>query len=318
MYRRVLLSVAGSVALVSSAFAADIYTPSAPYATVILPPTWAGFYIGANGGYGGNSGLGFDEDVTKVTAAFPTTPQPYSYLRGSDTIAGGFGGGQLGYNFQFGSWVAGFETDIQGSDIQGSGAQAMFNPTIGAATTACGATGFGTLAGRAFGVCAAKSDLSVDWFGTVRGRLGYALGGTLLYATGGLAYGDVSSKLGYTDNSAAVAPVAVPPFYGPLRGNASTSTTTQIGWVAGAGVEYKISPSWSLKGEYQYIDLGSISSDQTETVYGGTKTPTPSCKTTIPGGGGCSYLRGISSDIAFNTVRVGVNYYFNAPPPPLK
>ena len=128
MYRRVLLSAVTSVALVSSAFAADIYTPSAPYAAVALPPSWAGFYLGVNGGYGGNSGLGFREDVF-----FPnSTPAqcPYStILLGSDTIAGGFGGGQLGYNFQFGSFVLGAEADLQGSNIQGSGANAIFNPT---------------------------------------------------------------------------------------------------------------------------------------------------------------------------------------------
>ncbi len=200
MYRRVLLSVASSVALVSSAFAADIYTPSAPYATVILPPTWAGFYVGANGGYAGESGLGFIEDVSKVSAGVTT---PYSRLSGTDTIAGGFGGGQLGYNFQFGSWVAGFETDIQGSDIQGSGGTAIFNP-LPDASKICGVTHVTSGLMTNLGACAAKSDLSVDWFGTVRGRLGYSWGGTLLYATGGMAYGGVSSRLGYTDNSSAL------------------------------------------------------------------------------------------------------------------
>ena len=64
MYRRVLLGAVSSVALISSAFAADIYTPSVPaYAVVALPPTWGGFYIGVNGGYGGDSGLGFTDNV---------------------------------------------------------------------------------------------------------------------------------------------------------------------------------------------------------------------------------------------------------------
>ena len=70
MYRSLLLGVASSVALVSSAFAADIYTPAAPvYAPMVLPPSWGGFYIGINGGYGGNSGLPFREDVF-----FPGSP----------------------------------------------------------------------------------------------------------------------------------------------------------------------------------------------------------------------------------------------------
>ncbi len=131
MYRRVLLSAVTSVALVSSAFAADIYMPPAPYAAVALPPSWAGFYLGVNGGYGGNGGLGFSEDVFRptpfTTPAF-TEPRTYSTLLGTDTIAGGFGGGQVGYNFQFGSWVVGAEADLQGSNIMGSGAQSIFNP----------------------------------------------------------------------------------------------------------------------------------------------------------------------------------------------
>jgi len=94
MYRRVLLSAVTSVALVSSAFAADIYMPSAPYASVALPPSWAGFYLGANGGYGGENGLPFRENVNFIAAGIP-----YSAIDGSSTIAGGFGCGQLGYNF---------------------------------------------------------------------------------------------------------------------------------------------------------------------------------------------------------------------------
>ncbi len=303
MYRRVLLSAVTSVALVSSAFAADIYTPSAPYAVVALPPSWAGFYLGVIGGYGGNTGLKFSEDVYYPNI---TPPNTYSTLFGSDTIAGGFGGGQLGYNFQFGSFVAGFETDIQGSDIQGSGAQAIFNPATPVSPILCGSGGGSGVAGKWPGVCAGKSDLDVDWFGTVRGRLGYAWGGTLIYVTGGFAYGGVNSRFSYTDNS-----ISAVSTNAPLVGKTSTSST-QTGWVAGAGIEYKISPSWSLKGEYQYIDLGSITTGPGQTFYANGGTPIPTCP-----GASCLNLSGHSSDVAFNTVRVGVNYYFNAPPPPL-
>ena len=83
MYRRVLLSAVTSVALVSSAFAADIYTPSAPYyAAVALPPSWAGFYLGVNGGYGGNGGLRFREDVFYPVPPI-TAVNPYSAIVGT-------------------------------------------------------------------------------------------------------------------------------------------------------------------------------------------------------------------------------------------
>ncbi len=316
MIRRVLLSAVSGVALASSAFGADIYSPGpASYAAVALPPNWSGFYLGANGGYAGNNSLGFREDLfTSAATGAPTTP--YSSLRGSDTIAGGFGGGQLGYNFQLGTWLIGFETDIQGSNIQGSGASTIFNTgTLAAAPTTpffCGSGGgAGGVAGKVGpypGVCAAKHDLDVDYFGTVRGRLGYVWGGVLLYATGGFAYGGVDSHFGYTDNSGGA---AVAPFVARASNN-----NTRTGWSAGGGIEYKISPSWSLKGEYQFVDLGSNSSGLVEGFNLGSGTPVSTC--TTPTTAGCTVLRGKSDDVAFNTVRVGVNYFFNTPYEPLK
>jgi outer membrane immunogenic protein len=74
----------------------------------------------------------------------------------------------------------------------------------------------------------------LNWFGTVRGRLGYAFGPTLVYGTGGFAYGEV-------ENSSA----------------GFSKTDTQTGWVAGGGIEHKFNPSWSVKAEYQFISLDS-------------------------------------------------------------
>ncbi len=289
MIRRVLLSAVSGVALVSPAFGADIYSPGpATYAAVVLPPSWAGFYLGANGGYGGGSGIG-SRDAVSFTGTPPAGE--YSNLGTSSTIAGGFGGGQLGYNFQIWNFVYGIETDIQGANIMGSGGAFTLNPSVGNAAPYCGAVG----GGGAVGACAARNDLQVDWFGTVRGRLGYAFGGTLLYATGGLAYGGVRSAASYIDNSS-----GTPSSVAARVSNTSTAT----GWVAGAGVEYKLSPSWSLKGEYQYVDLGSLSEGPVPALS------SPDCVT--------RNLRAHNNDVAFNTVRVGVNYYFNAPYVPLK
>ena len=88
-------------------------------------------------------------------------------------------------------------------------------------------------------------------FGTARGRIGYAMGPTLLYATGGLAYGDLKE-------SASIIP-------GPLglllNGTQLAGTRDQwrAGWTVGAGVEYMVSANWSIKGEYLYYDLGNSS-----------------------------------------------------------
>jgi outer membrane immunogenic protein len=355
MYRRVLLCAVTSVALVSSAFAADIYMPSAPYAVVALPPSWGGFYAGVNGGYGGNNSLPFSQDVF-----FPGTPpsytvmagvpviarekiaftNPYSVLNGTDTIAGGFGGGQIGYNFQFGSWVLGAEADLQGAGIRGSGSQSIINP-LGVTTGPLAITGgtagptgvcqttsaaSGSLlaypGGVPGGACVGRNDLDVDWFGTVRARLGYAFGNTLIYGTGGFAAGGVTMSSTYTDNNvalggakalAAAQPNVVGDLLHPQVARVSNSATN-TGWTAGGGIEVKLSPSWSLKGEYQYINLGTISAGPGEITI-----PTSQTNNVSPcakGGSDCLNLTG-SKDVAFNTVRVGLNYYFNAPPPPL-
>jgi outer membrane immunogenic protein len=84
----------------------------------------------------------------------------------------------------------------------------------------------------------------MDWFGTVRARLGYAGGAWLFYGTGGLAYGHV--KYSYLQTNV--------PYGGPLTIAASDSAT-EVGWTAGAGVEYGVGP-WSAKLEYLYYDLG--------------------------------------------------------------
>ena len=76
----------------------------------------------------------------------------------------------------------------------------------------------------------------VNWYGTVRGRLGYAFNNVLVYGTGGLAYGGVDSRI---ENSSTY-----------------KVSSTNTGWTAGGGVEYMFAPNWSGKIEYLHIDLG--------------------------------------------------------------
>lgn len=123
--------------------------------------------------------------------------------------SGVIGGGQIGYNYQLGSFVVGVEADLIGSAIAGS-------YTVG---------GF-------------KARSGIDWFGTVRGRLGYAWDRFLVYSTGGFAYGDVS--LTYA-----------------LGGLSVGQTRLQTGWTAGLGIEYALTPQISIKAEYKHVVLGS-------------------------------------------------------------
>jgi outer membrane immunogenic protein len=198
----VWLALLGATATVLPASAADLYRnrePAPPpvsyVAPVGQPNTWAGFYIGVNGGYGwGDGGDTFTRGANTYTRAQPE---------------GGFGGGQLGYNFQSGSFVYGLETDFQGGDITDS-------------VTAGGVT----------------SRERMDWFGTARGRLGFAAGPALLYGTGGFAYGDVKQ-------------------HALIGGAGFENAGTRTGYTVGGGLEFKLTSAWSLKGEYQYLDFGS-------------------------------------------------------------
>jgi outer membrane immunogenic protein len=111
------------------------------------------------------------------------------------------GGGQFGYNWQSGQFVFGGETDLQFS-----GADDTFAPF----------------------------KFSNPWFGTLRGRAGVAFNNVLLYATLGLAYGDLKATSAGIDE-----------------------TRTEVGWAGGVGLEYGFAPNWSAKAEYLYLDLGS-------------------------------------------------------------
>jgi outer membrane immunogenic protein len=242
-----------SVVALTSANAADMYVPgpAAPggYKDAPYVATWAGFYAGVNGGYGWNA-----NDVLSV----PVEPVPANEFHGLHP-QGGFGGGQVGYNWQ-GVWhlqlVLGVEADIQGAGIED----------------------------KAMGLGADHVPFksSLDWFGTVRGRLGYALGPSMLYATGGFAYGGLHNE---TD----------------LGSSHFTSSGTATGYVVGGGVEYKFNPSWSVKAEYQYINLG-----RNDPALNGVTLCTPAVF-----GQKCE-------DDAFHTVRAGINYHFGSIYEPLK
>jgi outer membrane immunogenic protein len=93
--------------------------------------------------------------------------------------------------------------------------------------------------------CAAGVVCSTEdrWLATFRGRIGYAFDRWLPYITGGGAYGDVRAN------------ITVPAF-----GIAATSSSDQLGWTVGAGLEYAFLSNWSAKIEYLYVDLGSFNS----------------------------------------------------------
>jgi outer membrane immunogenic protein len=229
-----LLTVAALLTSAVSANAADMYTAPAGggLKDAYVPSVWAGWYAGVNGGYGFNSDQAVDYYFTFIPpdARAGTIGRVPSYNKLSQD--GGFGGGQVGYNWQSGRLVYGLEADIQISGISGTVA--------------------GTPPSNSWDTYSLSG--SLDWFGTFRGRLGYAFGPALVYATGGLAYGKVESDIAYSS----LYPSKVggqPPGY-TANGNAHQEKL-EVGYVIGGGIEYALTPKWTIKGEYQYIDLGS-------------------------------------------------------------
>jgi outer membrane immunogenic protein len=216
--------------------------------------SWTGFYVGGNVGYGvaGNrtNYLSLESGSLLNNEFVKTAPN------------GVLGGGQLGYNWQVANWVAGLEADIQGASQSDS--ICVFQ----CATPAGGNAG--TLIG---GV-----EQKLDWFGTVRGRLGIAADRSLFYVTGGLAYGKVETDATQLFGIGA----------GANTGAANVSST-RAGSVLGGGIEAAISANWTAKVEYLYLDLGSQTFAFADTA-GRTIT--------------------VSSSFRDNVVRAGLNYKF--------
>jgi len=222
MFKKVLTLSLAAVGFVGAAHAADMRMPMK--APPMMAPifSWTGFYIGVNGGGGFGAGHNAIVNETFNGATFVSGTWPGSGNFGKLDPAGGFGGGQIGYNYQVSNWVFGVETDIQGANIKDTAGATL--PYIGASTIT------------------ANVGQKIDWFGTVRGRLGIAFDRVLVYGTAGFAYGQTTTALTMSDTLGFAA--------------AGSSKSTKTGWVAGGGVEWAFAPNWSVKGEYQYIDLG--------------------------------------------------------------
>jgi outer membrane immunogenic protein len=260
-----------------AAITALLATPAlaAPPPPVPAVTPWTGFYVGVNGGFGWSA---FDSNVTAVNVERHPVGEGGSFVvEGTATAGsifdpiGGFGGGQIGYNWQLApQWVAGIEADIQGGGIHDSATASALNPVPGDTNDVPP------------GSVNAYAKSNLVWFGTVRARIGYLLDNlALIYATGGFAFGGVKDTLSVTEISE-----------GTLLSGTVNSNRTATGFVVGAGVERYFTPSWSLKAEYQYIDLGS-------TTLATGAAPSDCCD--APSG---------SANIShkYHTFRVGLNY----------
>ncbi len=196
---------------------------------------WSGVYVGGHVGYG--------------TGSFGagTNPLPLQGIAFPSSITGLIGGYQAGYNVQLpNKLVLGVEADM-------SFPSPVDRPKL----------------------TPAPFNTQFEYFGTVRGRAGYAFGTFLPYVTGGAAYGRTQIDL----NDAGGNIVA-------------TKARMHLGWVAGAGVEFALGGPWSGKLEYNYIDLGAR-------TYGLADVPLPD----------------VTADPRLHTVKLGLNYRLWDSPP---
>ncbi|WP_410824402.1 outer membrane protein, partial [Methylobacterium oryzisoli] len=253
-----------------------------PVFTPVPVFTWTGFYAGFNAGYGfdtsSNSNaptvLGLGPASTLVLAP---TAIAFQNRNSSD---GFVGGGQIGYNYQFtpgAGFVVGIEADAQYVDFGRDrnrfvstgpiAAQRLFNPN--------GISG-------------------LDFFGTVRGRLGYAWDRTLVYATGGFAYGaGGGNDFGLPNND-----------------------DFQTGWTVGGGVEYALptdsflnffrsnAVTIKVEGLYVNLDRGNGLNGAFAVNNAGGIITTASPGVVVVSGGN------LRRDTEFAVVRAGLNYKF--------
>ncbi len=232
---------------------------------------WIATDGGGGGGGGGGSVIG--------------EPLIASQLMRNSTDSGRFLGGiKVGYNWQRDRLVYGLEADIS----------SVRDKTLRESASAEAALIENEeLVGETPGMIAvnAKGKLGVDWFGTVRGRLGYAVNDNLLpFVTAGFAYGKVRNKLSYQ--------IADTDYY--TEDTAVTSGSvggkdTETGWTVGAGVDYRLTKNILANVTYLYVDLGG--KKEASYAYLG------------PSGSRTAFV-GSEVDPSFHVLRVGLNWQF--------
>ncbi|MDB5517890.1 MAG: Outer rane immunogenic protein [Tardiphaga sp.] len=293
-----------SFATIGSAVAADL--PAAPVykapVAVAQVYNWTGFYLG------GNIGYGWGRSATTVPLSDPIAGIVSSSNPRFD-LNGVIGGGQFGYNWQVTNWVFSLEADIQGSGQRGGtttscAGGAVGGTTLAALSSACSTGHVGDTAPFNTAALPVTDSLSqkLEWFGTVRGRIGPTVTPTLLpYLTGGLAYGRVSTS-GTVSGTNITGPQGTNVvILTPVSGSFSNGTT-RVGWTVGAGLEGAVSGNWTAKIEYLYVDLGTVS--------GSFVTP-------IVTTSGAFLTSTYRSHITDNILRVGFNYKFDTSGPML-
>ncbi|EAQ36013.1 outer membrane autotransporter barrel protein [Nitrobacter sp. Nb-311A] len=196
---------------------APMFTKAVKAPVMAGPYNWTGLYIGASAGV-----LNGRNDWSFPGLGTRTNPR----------YAGFAGGGQIGYDWQIGTWVVGLEGSLMGSNARG--ARSCPNAL--------------------FYTC----ENEMNWLGTATAKLGYTIWNrSLVYLRGGAAFGNTrivtncntGPDRGYIDYSIP-AVIAQP-------GCGANSSKTAAGWTVGLGTEFALTRSWTVRAESNYFDLGT-------------------------------------------------------------
>ena len=245
-----LIAAAGLIG--TPAFAADMAV-KAPLLEPVPLYDWTGWYAGVN--VGASFGhVKTDLNITPITVGAPPVVATVPGFASSNTSypSGFMGGGQIGYNWQFSpTWVAGLETDFQGSlERDNNNFTTPFSTTVTVFVNGVPLVP----PVPATGTAVTNYTTQIDWFGTVRGRMGYLWGNgqVLSYVTGGFAYGKVNLE-GTNTVSGSVG------FNAFSVSHAIGHSQVNTGWTVGFGTEGRLANSnWTWKVEALYLDLGHI------------------------------------------------------------
>jgi len=292
-----LAGVAFSFAASEFAIAADMAVKARPPAPASVP-TWTGFYGGIQ--FGG----GWSDEAVNYS---PNDPITAALLSGTLPAAGGFpgnqpvandyripqsglvGGVEAGYNWQWSNWLLGVEADFSLAGMNGRASGTSFLTTAFTQTT--------------------TAEQSTDWYGTVRGRVGWlATPNLLLFGTGGFAYGRVRDSADYTTSATpglflSTGPGGISVVCSPgVACMVGSSSAIKTGWTAGGGVEWLLDQHWSAKIEYQFVDLGT----ETALITAVAVCPAGSCHFSAPTPASFN----ATFHDRFNVVRVALNYRF--------
>lgn len=255
---------------ISPASAADPYSSSGGLkdGSFAPPPVynWSGFYVGANvGGAWTQLDSSHSEGFSDGDYAAGFT------INHTNEAIGAVGGGQIGYNFQTGGFVIGVEGDFG---------------YLGVSQTRNIISAFETYPGGSSSL-ALGTRIEGGFLADITGRIGYASGPALFYVKGGWAYFDG------TVGTSGINALAIMARTTDIR---DVSASGLSGWTLGGGIEYLLNQSWSIKGEYQHFDFGSVDFH-----------PVISDPTIV-----------IGNTLTADVVKVGVNYHFGATNNPLK